>query len=607
MAQFIKFLGASEKKPLRRNYDYGESPYSNVPSGGKKSIVDLARKHRKSKIYAIAAEVLDITQKLENKQRQTEQQETKKKFEESTPENLIAPTKDELGAMREQKFLQEVQQQSGIWMHRFSDIRKDNSGFYILKQDNAAGAKMAPGHLLADYAVNMTPYWKIISVDGNRINLEPIGPNPFLTGVGAGGAKLTDFDVSVFTGEYEKDKVKETYNKIQNGSATIDDVVYLLDGTVPTNMGPNGAQGGWYNSSDRSSRGGRSGMTAEQIMISDAKKLVDFGFSGIPVKALSGELDSDDWDNWISGRGEVKEYIPKDLEAYVDFHRKMTEKGRWKYDEDALDELRRKHSAEHMEKHWEKILNDFISIPKEEFKKKYPYYPETLNELIKMSRQYVENVEKKIEQQNIYQFDGDETEEENVIKNVFHKERRVSIRNTLRLINMVMEDPKYIKYLHDTIRLGGTDWYANEKIINFFENIDDIDGLKLAAENLKDSDNLKYAYRALIDGGESEFVINRLNDKTPLDALTTAIYNYRKQLARESEYIDWLIKFVNDNNIFAIIDSKTVNKEDYFNRYHAEELLSVMKSPFKYMNREELSPYISFINEIDNRIRALKQ
>src|SRR3990167_888236 len=202
-------------------------------------------------LTAAEGKVIDITKRLEQKK----QEEISRKETEAflghtgvSPENIIVPTSDELAKLRDRKFREAVQEKAGIWMHRFSDIRKDDQGFFILKQDNPAGNEMSPGHLLADYAINLTPYWKVTSTKDNRINLEPIGSNPFLTGIGAGGAKLNQYDFEVFTGKAEKERIERIQKLISDGKATIDDVKYLLDGTVPVNMGPNGAQGGWYNS-----------------------------------------------------------------------------------------------------------------------------------------------------------------------------------------------------------------------------------------------------------------------------------------------------------------------------------------------------------------------
>lgn len=626
--------------PFFTNYDYtnkgpnetspGGGPWFGTPGGGEKSMKDWIEKRRKQmkerrkkisrfktyfellpnvsvkdniKMASDDKKVVNITDKLEQKK-------IKEELSKAKPiDPDIEPSKDELKTMREQVSSVKVQEQTGLWFHRFSDVRKDDKGFFILKQDNPAGNRMLAGQQLADFALNWTPYWLIKNIEGNRINLQPIGPNPFLTGVGAGGAKLTNLDVSVFTGDYEKKRIETVQKKINDGDASIDDVVYLLDGTVPVNMGPNGAQGGWYNVNDRSSRGGRKGMTPEQTMMSDAKKLVQWGFSGVPRKALDGSMSPDDWDGWMSGNGDhgVK-YVPKNLDNYIDFHRQMTQKGRWRYDDATLEELRRRLNVEAQEQHWEKVIDDFTKLPRSEFQAKYKHYPETLQGLVELAQSSINDVKKNIEKQDVYLSEGEESgKESSIVKNVFHKERRVAIRNTVKLIDLAKEDRKYVKYLHDVIKLGGTDWYANEKILEFFDLVDDIDGLKLAAETLKEPDNLRYAYGFLMSHGEQEWVLKRINDETPFPALKTVIYKYHDSMKQnEDQFMDWVIKFVEDNSLFDVIDSKTKNPKDYVARHEASELLSVIYLPFRYLWNEKAKQYKSFMDQVSLRLQRLQ-
>ena len=98
------------------------------------------------------------------------------------------------------------------------------------------------------------------------------------------------------------------------------DVAYLLLGTVPTNVGPNGAQGGWYNSSDtHSNRGGNKRMTPYQIQFADAMTLkTKFGFD-VPKRALAPPSDNDEeneqrmlspdvWNDFVSGGGNATHF-----------------------------------------------------------------------------------------------------------------------------------------------------------------------------------------------------------------------------------------------------------------------------------------------------------
>ena len=229
-----------------------------------------------------------------------------------------------------------INQDRNVWPHRFSNVRKDDEGFFILKQDSPVGIKMKPGDQIADEALNLTPYWEVASINKNRINLKPIGTNPFLTGVGAGGAKLNKLDVQVFTGEYERKRIEQINKKIEKGNVTVDDLVYILDGTVPVNMGPNGAQGGWYAIGDWHTRGAAKRMSEKEIMMADAKKLSDFGID-VPKKALDGTMTPQMWSDWIGGETTHRVYYkPKNVDKYLDFNRKMTQKGRWNYSEEDL-------------------------------------------------------------------------------------------------------------------------------------------------------------------------------------------------------------------------------------------------------------------------------
>jgi len=579
--------------------------------------------------HKIATEekVIDISKQLEQKRIQRE-------LGKAMPAEIEqeAPG-DDLSKKRKQKFLSEVQEKSNVWMHRFSDVRKDDKGFFILKTDNPAGNNMKPGQLLADYAMNQTPYWKITRVDDQRISLEPIGSNPFLTGIGAGGAKLNKYDFDVFTGKAEQDRIQRIKRKLEGGTAEIDDVKYMLEGTVPTQMGPNGAQGGWYNINDSSSRGGRKGMKPEEMMVADAKKLQHWGFTGMPATALNGTMDPDRWQEWIEGNGDSGrgEYVPKDVEKYVDFHRRMTQQGKYRYDEDAIKELYRKHSLEHLEEYWEKVLEDFTKLPREEYKEKYKYYPETLQGIVQMYERDKQRLEKSIKNQTQYFAEGEEDTEESIIKNIFHKERRVAIRNTIKLIEMAKEDPKYIKYLHDMLKMGGAkDYIANEKVINFFSLIEDIDGLKLAAENLKDPTNLRYAYSALIRHGQPQFVLESVNKNTPLEALKGVITSYKDLITKiddddktpglfsekERQYRDWLIDFISRKNILEMI--KNYNTQDTYDNYSAKELLQGILYDFRYLpnadvahhfgySPEDLNKSLVFVKEVNDVLNYISQ
>jgi len=198
----------------------------------------------------------------------------------------------------------------GVWLYPFKNVKRDNiEGWYIDWFDNPGSIheieKVNIGDKVADFSLNMTPYWEVNGVDSDRgtIYLTPIEPNPFITGVGAGGAKITEHDLQVHTGEYERKRIDGVLDVInQKLYASPSDIAYILQGTVPVNFGPNGAQGGWYCVHDTwNNRGGKNGLDAQHIMMSDAKTLQQkFGFT-IPQKALDGSMDVHKWGFFVNG------------------------------------------------------------------------------------------------------------------------------------------------------------------------------------------------------------------------------------------------------------------------------------------------------------------
>jgi len=205
----------------------------------------------------------------------------------------------------------ELYRQKGIIMIPFRDVEQDaTEGYYFDHGRNAKGAsvgdlsKIEVGTKVADHSLNMTPYWVVTGVDEDKqhIYLKPIEPNPLVTKVGAGGKVLDDFDMEVYTGEYEKRRVDDVLKQWKAGHAdSISDIAYVLLGTVPVNFGPNGAQGGWYNCQDWNSRGGQKGMRPKEIMVKDAETVKKtFKFS-VPRTALDGTLDPGKWNNYVQG------------------------------------------------------------------------------------------------------------------------------------------------------------------------------------------------------------------------------------------------------------------------------------------------------------------
>lgn len=209
-----------------------------------------------------------------------------------------------MGALGDRVF-----QHFGVWQYRFDRVKKDPvEGYYLDWFDNPGSihdiSKVEIGDQVADQSLNMTPYWEISGTDEDkgRIYVTPLPDNPLTTGVRAGGHTFTEHDFEVYSGEYEQKRIDETLDVINQGIYTgPKDVAYILLGTVPVNMGPNGAQGGWYSLMDlRSNRGGQQGMTAQEIMMKDAQSLKKLGLA-VPQSSLDGTLPPEAFNHVVDG------------------------------------------------------------------------------------------------------------------------------------------------------------------------------------------------------------------------------------------------------------------------------------------------------------------
>lgn len=196
------------------------------------------------------------------------------------------------------------------WMYPFTKIVKDPIEGYFIDWENEHGLIPDPslvniGDLISDSSLNATPYWKVTGVFDNFIYIDPFGDNPFLTGVGAGGAILTDHDWRVFSGEAEKEIIDRKLQKIQNRQyADYSDISYILLGTQPFRFGPNGSEGGWYTATDWGTRGHIKGLSPEEIMMQDAATLQKLGLE-VPTSALNGTLKPHTWNTLVGGSDEL--------------------------------------------------------------------------------------------------------------------------------------------------------------------------------------------------------------------------------------------------------------------------------------------------------------
>lgn len=206
---------------------------------------------------------------------------------------------DELG-MDRPSLGDRVYEKWGIWQYPFQKVKKDVvEGWYLDWFDYPGSIhkieSVQVGDKVGDDKLNMTPYWEVSGIDEDkgRIYVNPIEPNPWLTGVGAGGHKFTEHDFDVQSGAYEQGRIDDILDRINKKLYTDPgDVAYMLLGTVPVHNGPNGAQGGWYNLTDWHNRGHQKGMSPQEIMMKDSAMLQKLGLA-VPPTALDGTMPPD--------------------------------------------------------------------------------------------------------------------------------------------------------------------------------------------------------------------------------------------------------------------------------------------------------------------------
>jgi len=221
-----------------------------------------------------------------------------------------------------------LHKQHGVWMLHFNKVKRDEiEGWYFDWHDDPGSVRdindVTVGDKVADYSLNMTPYWTVGGIDEEKglIYVTPIEPNPIATGKGAGGATWTQHDTDVQTGDYERKAIDATLKAWQAGKVNdITDVKYMLLGTVPVQMGPNLSQGGWYNAGDWHTRGAQKNMDAKEIMMADAKKLKDTFGLAVPKAALTGELDVYQWNQFVGGSTDRKDGTEVEGENWKSAH-----------------------------------------------------------------------------------------------------------------------------------------------------------------------------------------------------------------------------------------------------------------------------------------------
>lgn len=199
------------------------------------------------------------------------------------------------------------------WKVKFNDVKFDTTDKYYVNLNRATSNitdinQVEIGDKVQDYVMSKAPYWSVTGIDvqKNTLFLEPIGSNPFKPNpsgeiIGAGGKVFDVHDFDVMSGEYESRRIDQLLDVINSKDYhSISDIAYILLGTVPVQIGPNGSQGGWYNATDSHNRGHQKGLDPRSIMQRDAQTLKDkLGFD-VPENALDGSLNPSRWSDFVN-------------------------------------------------------------------------------------------------------------------------------------------------------------------------------------------------------------------------------------------------------------------------------------------------------------------
>lgn len=199
----------------------------------------------------------------------------------------------------------------------FDRVRSEpGEGYFIDASDEPSLLESVQvGDMVADYAISGKPYWEVrfVDEDSGRVWLDPVGDNPYVTGVGAGGARLTDWDWRALSGEAAREDVDRALQRVSSRCVTsYRQLVPLLKGWVAPFFGPNGREGGHYGSDWSYTVGGREGLSPEEIVLRDARALLRFGID-VPPGALRGRVSPRAWQKFVSGSDELDEVAGTEL------------------------------------------------------------------------------------------------------------------------------------------------------------------------------------------------------------------------------------------------------------------------------------------------------
>lgn len=493
-------------------------------------------------------------------------------------------------------------EKTNSWMHPFSGVRKDELGFFILHEDNPDGWRMKPGDLIQDVTLSEIPYWQVKKNNHQEkaVYLEPIGPNPFITGVGAGGAKITKKDIRVLTGEYEEERVQAIWDALDSGEIkNVSDVAYLLMGTVGVNFGPNGPQGGWYNPHDTmSNRGGRKGLSVEEIIIADAKTLSDLGFI-ISDEILNGNIDDYEWEQFISNSvgyfADWSETPPADTEIYKqrsldDYRRRNLLDDEWR-----RDSLTKDLDA------WEYAIELWIEVGGIDFDGLEKYNSEKISESLGIDRGFAYKIERHLKGMCKWSAFSTHTEDPSVITNAIalidHPQADICTRAVSRCLMHLMSaydqdvDSCYaalVRFLDE----GKGNWLTNEKIILFFTHVIQNPQPLIVATKLPAGVNRKYAYWGLTtlrDDYVNKAVFTE-TDPEALGAIVSAfVYNGYMPGRHETYYLKEKLL-------------EAIKSDELITRYQSRDALANLYPLLRKQGLEWEDAYRA-VKEYDERIR----
>lgn len=470
------------------------------------------------------------------------------------------------------KLATEYHETTGSWMHRFSDVRKDDRGFHILHEDNPDAWRMKPGDLIQDLAVSPQPYWTVSKNEANRVSLEPFGANPFLTGVGAGGARITMEDIRVMTGEYEEDRVRAIWNALESGTVRrIDSVAYLLLGTVGVNFGPNGPQGGWYNPGDTfSNRGGREGMSAEEIVKADAQTLRELGFL-ISEAVIDGDVNTRDFGDFVGGSvghfTRWEETPPFDTEIFK-------ERAMANYERRGLlkDAYERKVLPQKLEA-WDIAIELWQQAGGFTHDQIDSYDASFITEHFDIDPEMVSDVHRHLRNMLKWQtystLEEDPSNIDNAIMLLDYLQADIQMRAVGRcLMHIASADDESVDRCYAALlrflERGEGDWLVNEAIILFFSYFIPNPQPLIMASKLPDGTNRKYAYwglTALKDPYINQAIFTE-DDPEALSALASALVSNKYMPGRhETDYLA--------QKLLGILETGTT-----IPRYHARDGLA---------------------------------